>query len=277
MSTDHSIILSWMLSSRDSGHSFMKVERGISNGFWGPVDSLMDWCEPNYVITPYIAEFFNTLSSIPMIIWALIGIIYTYKYCTKEKKYIMAFLVLFCVGSGSVAFHGTLRFHAQLLDELPMMMGDFVLLYCCIEAESPKASIPLAILFLFFAILEIVLYVVYQWWFIFLLGYAVGVFAQVVICYTRIRSYSSLLRKIFYASVILYFVAFTLWFSENAFCPHVQKWQLHAIWHLGAGYGVYLWILSLIIMRCEFLKKKPQIRITQPIPCAHYVMVKVED
>ena len=63
-------------------------------GFWGPVDSSIDWCEPNYAVTNYIAEFFNTLSSIPMIFWCICGIYLTRKYVTKEKRWIFAFLGL---------------------------------------------------------------------------------------------------------------------------------------------------------------------------------------
>jgi dihydroceramidase len=33
--------------------------------FWGPITANYDWCEPNYLVTPYIAEFFNALSSLP--------------------------------------------------------------------------------------------------------------------------------------------------------------------------------------------------------------------
>ena len=35
-----------------------------SDGWWGPADT--DWCEPNYLRSHYIAEFWNVLSSIPI-------------------------------------------------------------------------------------------------------------------------------------------------------------------------------------------------------------------
>ena len=113
---------------------------GHKNGFWGPVDSTVDWCEANYIVTSYVAEFYNTLSSVPMIIWGIIGIVLTRKYCCKDLKYTAAFTGLSFVGIGSSAFHGTLRFHAQLLDELPMLYGTFALWYCFLFVHSPPSK-----------------------------------------------------------------------------------------------------------------------------------------
>ncbi|KAM0005849.1 putative ceramidase [Helianthus debilis subsp. tardiflorus] len=42
---------------------------GISS-FWGPVTSSHEWCEKNYVVSSYVAEFYNTISTIPCILLA---------------------------------------------------------------------------------------------------------------------------------------------------------------------------------------------------------------
>ena len=60
-------------------------------GFWGPATSTIDWCEENYQVGAiarkhkktlfqvswYIAEFWNTVSNLSMIIPAIYGIIVT--------------------------------------------------------------------------------------------------------------------------------------------------------------------------------------------------------
>jgi dihydroceramidase len=35
----------------------------LEHGFWGPTTATADWCEINYDTTPYVAEFWNTVSS----------------------------------------------------------------------------------------------------------------------------------------------------------------------------------------------------------------------
>ncbi|GBB95484.1 hypothetical protein RclHR1_25470001 [Rhizophagus clarus] len=41
-------------------------------GFWGEPSST-DWCEQNYEVTYYIAEFFNTISSLCLVFMGTFG------------------------------------------------------------------------------------------------------------------------------------------------------------------------------------------------------------
>ena len=36
-------------------------------GFWGPRTASVDWCEPNYVVSHYVAEWWNTLTSVSIV------------------------------------------------------------------------------------------------------------------------------------------------------------------------------------------------------------------
>jgi len=101
--------------------------------YWGPTDSNIDWCEPNYVVTPYIAEFFNTISSVPISLFAILGIMLSRQYASTEIRYSFAYFVVVLVGVGSVLFHGTLRRVAQACDELPMLYAAFVFAYITID------------------------------------------------------------------------------------------------------------------------------------------------
>jgi dihydroceramidase len=74
------------------------------DGYWSPHTSSIDFCEPNYLITNYIAETHNVWSSLYLIFLAYIG----FKYCnlTYEWRIWFMFLGLFVVGFGSASLHG---------------------------------------------------------------------------------------------------------------------------------------------------------------------------
>eukprot|EP01084_Bolivina_argentea_P224109 379033_1 len=157
-------------------------------GYWGNVDSLQDWCEPNYVITFYIAEFFNTLSSIPMILCCIIGIYFARKAKIKEPRYMLCFLSLGITGIGSCLFHGTLRYYMQLMDELPMMIANMVFIYTILESDKkPKANTNYNLIILLSTLCAgaIYGYVCLKLWIIFLLFYGGSLTIQYYYLYLR--------------------------------------------------------------------------------------------
>ena len=105
-------------------------------GYWGEPDSIMDFCEPNYAVSFFFAEFCNSLSSVPMFMWGLLGLVLTHMYATKEFRYKLCFMALMFVGVGSFLFHASLRYKYQLLDELPMLLLSSTLVYGVLTIKS---------------------------------------------------------------------------------------------------------------------------------------------
>ena len=104
-------------------------------GFWTSMGEAasIDWCEPNYVVTQYVAEWWNVLSSLPMVFLGLYGLWKASRAPDAvEPRFRACFAALAVVGIGSAAFHAMLLRAAQALDELPMIYGSLVLLYCLI-------------------------------------------------------------------------------------------------------------------------------------------------
>ena len=89
------------------------LAEGLEYGYWGKPSSTVDWCEPNYSVSHYIAEFFNTFSSLAMVFVGLVGIVLHWDF---ETRYKWAFGSVAVVGIGSAAFHGTLLFSLQVIN-----------------------------------------------------------------------------------------------------------------------------------------------------------------
>ncbi|KAI1321837.1 Alkaline ceramidase 3 [Mortierella claussenii] len=125
------------------------------HGYWGPPTSSIDWCEDNYAISYYIAEFFNSFSSFAMILLgeaACHSINRLEASMTKNAtqstpstssstsipslfRFKLAFRTITVVGIGSFLFHATLLHKMQMLDELPMLYSVLTLFFCLIESR----------------------------------------------------------------------------------------------------------------------------------------------
>ena len=89
-------------------------------GFWGAPSSSIDWCERNYVVSWWIAEFWNTISNVAIIAAGLFNCYQAYRY-RMDTRFRWLGLGLALIGCGSFAFHGTLLYNMQMADELPMI------------------------------------------------------------------------------------------------------------------------------------------------------------
>lgn len=82
--------------------------RAARHGIWQPQTSTLNWCEEDYNVTPYIAEFFNTITNLIFIYLGIMGVRDCLRY-GAARIYILTYLGYIVVGLGSMAFHATLK------------------------------------------------------------------------------------------------------------------------------------------------------------------------
>ncbi len=225
-------------------------------GFWGPPTSTVDWCEANYRLTPYLAEPFNALSSLAMVAVGLAGILL---HRRLALRFLWAFGLVALVGAGSVAFHATLRFGLQMMDELPMLYLVLLMVYVLVE-DGPRPRLGTwfpAVLFgcaLFLTGLTVLNRGRLQF-ILFQLGFgSLELYSLVRVWLLQRRSTNPTLRRIYRIGMASYAGAVVAWFIDLKACPWLHpNPQLHAAWHLGVSVGFYLLLIVIAMHRLETL------------------------
>lgn len=231
----------------------------VSSGVWGSVTSTIDWCERNYDVNQYMAEFWNTISNTAMIMPSIIGCYHSYNQ-QIETRYVLCYIFLCLVGIGSSCFHMTLKYEMQLFDEIPMIWGSLILLYCLLTLLYPiidnsiTASLITKTCLILYGIVSTFTYLGFKTPLLFQIsyGFLVTIMLYLDICVVK---YKPCDVRVFYAASILYYTGFVLWNIDNMFCEYLDQMrqlipsifgpftQFHALWHCMAGYGSYLHII----------------------------------
>eukprot|EP01133_Synstelium_polycarpum_P006599 gene6599-7663_t len=265
------------------------IESGLpqyKHYYWGIPDSPIDWCENNYEVSPFICEFYNTLSSLIISFFALYGIYILVnghqasitKHIGIRNKVGLAFSALSTVGVGSAFYHATLLYKNQLFDEFPMIISISLMTYCLLTINKVnKCDATWYRFFRFLLPYALTLY---------FLGVACTIFIirnvptilQVsfgfLVVSLMLQSSNICLRipepirqsnpkKLLVMGATSMATAYIGWLIERKLCRDgyvVPGVQLHAIWHVLSGLGAYYWLQFYICLSLEMNSYKTSIQ-----------------
>lgn len=213
---------------------------------WYLKNSTIDWCEKNYEVHPNIAEFWNTITSIAILISAvLFRVNYPDAFRRQFSRFFKnVFYLLIIVSIGTCLFHSHLLYHYQLLDELPILL--IAVEYIKLLNSLPGFDRPY-----YNKIINSGYYIIAVMPFMFVFGsYQPFIFHTTIKCFETVVSI--MLLKLYRSSdykqelkipsdiaMCLYGCGGFLWFAEHLLCDTVYELQFHAIWHILSSMATY--------------------------------------
>jgi len=238
--------------------------------FWGTPTASIDWCEKNYEVCHFVAEFWNTITSSFISVLGLVGLYLSLRE-RIEKRFVVLYAGIVIIGIGSVAFHGALLLEYQLLDELPMIWTTLAWVYIYQTMESPRKGKPedkvlatrLAIFGAVWGIaapwVHFYAPIAFQSLFILLLSYAlINAHSYWKIC----KNTTARKMYIFYNMSLV--AGALLWLCDKHACNQLHElfgdysWHkyvgsLHGYWHCLMSLNVYLGPVFATVVRAQML------------------------
>lgn len=240
---------------------FASYQQNHHRGLWAQTATI-DWCEVNYELSYYIAEFWNTVSNLAFILPQLNQFIHLSKYKTVESEFNRAFLSLALVGLGSFCFHMTLARPMQMFDETSMILVSLHGFYLLYIIKDPNVNRRLLLtLLILYGLIFLSLYV-------FLVDrpifhhttFGLLVYSSVALGYQLKQRHGP--HHKFWTVLVLQHLAFAFWLFDKHYCEvltqfrnnHVPMFlrplfQFHAIWHLLMGLGSQIFICGIVRLR----------------------------
>ncbi|CAO0790035.1 unnamed protein product [Mucor circinelloides] len=205
-------------------------------GYWGPVTSSVDWCEENYTHSYYIAEFWNTISSLAMVALGFLGVALHHK--SLGWRLSASYLLIVVVGIGSVLFHATLQFEHQMWDEVPMVWCACQLLWVLLDEHGYKGiGYTMCIsIYCAFATYVTSMNKGTTQFFMFQTSFGLVMWTDLYFVYQLYKNVKNeQVTRLFHQGCKFLALALGVWLFDSNFCfvyDHVPNPQLHAWWHV---------------------------------------------
>lgn len=237
-------------------------------GLWAQTATI-DWCESNYELSYYVAEFWNTLSNLAFILPQLSQYMALSQCKSVEPAFRRAFLSLALVGLGSFCFHMTLARPMQMFDETSMILVSLHGFYLLYIIRVPQVNRRLLLtLLICYGLVFLSLYMFLVDWPIFHhTAFGLLVYASMAIGYGLKQQYGPHYK--FWTVLIMQHLGFTFWLIDKHYCDLLSQFrenhlpvflrpalQFHALWHLLMGLGSHIFFCGIIRLRAWTKYKK---------------------
>ncbi|KAJ4752727.1 Alkaline ceramidase [Rhynchospora pubera] len=236
------------------------MDESVIASFWGPVTSTTELCEANYTHSSYIAEFYNTISNVPCILLALIGIANAVRQ-GFEKRFTVLHLSNMILAIGNMLFHATLQLILQQSDETPMVWEILLYMYVLYSPDwHYRSTMPT------FLVLYGASFAALHFFFRFGVMFKLHYIGLSLICLPRMYKYyiqikdraAKRIAKLYVMTILL---ASVCWVVDRAFCKKMTGWYInpqgHALWHVLMGFNSYFANTFLMFCRAQQLGWDP--------------------
>ncbi|KAF1972905.1 alkaline ceramidase-like protein [Bimuria novae-zelandiae CBS 107.79] len=233
------------------------------HGAWGTPSSNHNFCEEDYVITHYVAEFVNTLTNLTYVIYGINGLRRVGPRKDGGLFSTLAFPYWGLIGVGvlSAWFHATLNYHSQMGDDLSMFLAVGALLH---QLQTFNKS-PSARRTITFVILGVLIPVsIYHCWADEIYVHQITFATMIILCGRKTRhlvreripsaEQRSRLLSLANSGLGAGLFGYFLWNIDVHLCDYVTSlkrtigmpwsflFELHGWWHILTGIGSYVGI-----------------------------------
>ncbi|UKZ82759.1 hypothetical protein TrVFT333_010555 [Trichoderma virens FT-333] len=259
------------------------MHSSLANPFWGEATSYLKY---DYVVTRYVAEFINTLSSLAFVAYGIYGLSRPGRNGQTSAR-LLSYSGLIGVGICSASYHMTLKYHTQMSDELSMHLLTTPMVYRLLTFKSsPQRTKVVAVLL---TILFTVVMVTHMVMDEFLLHATTFGLAVYVIATRTLKLISQQvpdqrirknLRNIALFGCFNFAFGYFVWLLDGWLCslltsmkhsaglPLAFLLELHGWWHIFTCIGGYVGVALVDAITSGEVREDPTHQLAWPVPAA---------